>query len=133
MCVCVCLRVEPHPSGPLKHLSVDDPQLLLLQAVLQVGGPTGVVDEDGEQHDGGLQEEVQRGLEVEEEEREARDQNRGDLAAQHVEHVVPELQDEGHGEAQGRWRGKERGGVSDNSKRAGFSTSQSVLCTAWSK
>lgn len=26
--------VSPYPSGPLEHLSVDDPQLFLLQAVL---------------------------------------------------------------------------------------------------
>lgn len=111
VCVCVCctqtgdLCSKPHPSGSLKHLSIDDPQLLLLQAVLQVFGPAGVVDEDGEQDDGGLQEEVQRRAEVEEEERECGDQNGGDLARQHVEHVVSELQDESHRQAESRWGG----------------------------
>lgn len=85
-----------YPSGPLQHLSVDDPQLFLLKAVLQVFGPTGVVDKDGQQDHGSLEEEVQRRPEVEEEEGEGGNQNGGDLARQHVEHVVSELQDEGH-------------------------------------
>lgn len=96
----------PHPSGPLKHLSVDDAELLLLQAVLRVLGPAGVVDEDGQQHQGGLQEEVQRRVEVEEEEREGSDQHGGDLTRQHVEHVVPELEDEGNRLTQGGWSGE---------------------------
>lgn len=98
-----------HPSGSLEHLAVDDPQLLLLQAVLQVFGPAGVVDEDGEEDHGRLQEEVQRGPEVEEEEGEGGDQDGGDLARQHVEHVVPELQDERHRQAQGGCGGREGG------------------------
>lgn len=93
---------KPYPSRSLRHLSIDDPPLLVRQAVLQVFRLTGVVDEDGEQDHGGLQEEVQRGAEVEEEERERGDQNSGDLARQHVEHVVSELQDESHREAEGR-------------------------------
>lgn len=86
-----------YPSGPLEHLSVDDSQFLLLQAVLQVFGPAAVVDEDGQQDHGSLEEEVQRRAEVEEEEGEGGDQDGGDLTRQHVEHVVSELQDEGHG------------------------------------
>lgn len=104
-----CLQSLAHPSGSLEHLAVDDPQLLLLQAVLQVFGPAGVVDEDGEEDHGRLQEEVQRGPEVEEEEGEGGDQDGGDLARQHVEHVVPELQDESHRQAQGRCGGREGG------------------------
>lgn len=96
-CVFRVFRVfAPYPSGPLEHLSVDDPQFLLLQAVFQVPGPAGVKDEDGQQDRGRLEEEVERGVEVEEEEGEAGDQNGGDLARQHVEHVVSEFQDEGH-------------------------------------
>ena len=64
-------------------------------------GPAGVVDEDGEQHHGRLQEEVERGPELEQENGEARDQHSGDLTRQHVEHVVFELQDEGHRQTQG--------------------------------
>lgn len=89
-------RCAPYPSGPLEHLSVDDPQLFLLQAVLRVLGSAGVVDKDGQQDHRGLEEEVQRGAEVEEEEREGGDQDSCDLACQYVEHVVSEFQDEGH-------------------------------------
>lgn len=104
----VDLGSSPYPSGSLRRLSIDGPRLFLLQAVWQVFGPTGAVDVDGEQDHGGLQEEVQRGAEVEEEEREPGDQNGGDLARQHVEHVVSELQDERHRQAEGRWGARRR-------------------------
>lgn len=73
MCGLACMTTEDlwfasYPSGPLEHLSVDDPQLFLLQGVFQVLGPTGVVDKDGQQDRGSLEEEVQRRVEVEEEE-----------------------------------------------------------------
>ena len=55
----VCEVLSTYPSGPLEHLPVDDPQLLLLQAELQVFELAGVVDEDCQQHHGRLQEEVQ--------------------------------------------------------------------------
>ena len=42
------LWVAPYPSGPLENLSIDDPQFFLLQAVLQVLWPTGIVDKDGQ-------------------------------------------------------------------------------------
>lgn len=72
--LCVCMTTEDlwftsYPSGPLEHLSVDDPQFFLLQGVLQVLGPAGIVDKDGQQDHGSLEEEVQRRAEVEEEER----------------------------------------------------------------
>lgn len=86
----------PYPSGSLKHLSIDDPQFFLLQAVFQVLGSAGVVNKDGQQDHRSLEEEVQRRAEVEEEEGEGGNQNSGDLACQHMEHVVSEFQDEGH-------------------------------------
>ena len=42
------LWVAPYPSRPLENLSIDDPQFFLLQAVLQVLWPTGIVDKDGQ-------------------------------------------------------------------------------------
>lgn len=89
-------RFAPYPSGPLEHLSVDDPQFFLLQSVFQVLGPAGIVDKDGQQDHGSLEEEIQRRAEVEEEEGEGGNQNSGDLACQHMEHVVSEFQDKGH-------------------------------------
>lgn len=97
-----------YPSGPLEHLPVDDAQPFLLQAVVQVPEAAGVVDEDGQQDRGSLEEEVQRRAEVEEEEGEGGDQDGGDLARQHVEHVVSEFQDEGHRQTKGGW-GDDRG------------------------
>ena len=94
-----------YPSGPLEDLPVDTPCALLQEVVLVIFGPAGVVDEDGEQHHGRLQEEVERGPELEQENGEARDQHSGDLTRQHVEHVVFELQDEGHRQTQGSWAG----------------------------
>ena len=81
----------PHPSGPLEHLSVDDSQFFLLKAVFQVLWPAGVVDKDGEQDHWSLEEEVKGGVEVEEEEGEGGNQNSGDLARQHMKHVVSEF------------------------------------------
>ena len=49
LCGDMCfLWVAPYPSGPLENLSIDDPQFFLLQAVLQVLWPTGIVDKDGQ-------------------------------------------------------------------------------------
>jgi len=90
-----------YPSGPLKDLAVDQPQILLLQAVLGVFGTAGVVHEDGQQHHRRLQEEVQRRPEVKQEDGEARDEHSRDLTRQHMEHVVSELQDEGDRQTQG--------------------------------
>lgn len=92
----MCMTTEnlwsvSYPSGPLKHLPVDDPQFFPLQAVFQVLGPAGIVDKDGYQDRGCLEEEVQRRVEVKEEEGEACNQNSGDLAGQHMEHVVSEF------------------------------------------
>lgn len=68
-CEDLCLLwVAPYPSGPLENLSIDDPQFFQLQAVLQVLWPTGIVDKDGQQDHRSLQEEVQRRVEVKEEE-----------------------------------------------------------------
>lgn len=53
--------------------------------------PAGIVDKDGQQDSGCLEEEVQRRVEVKEEEGEACDQNSSDLASQHMEHVVSEF------------------------------------------
>lgn len=88
LCGLVCVTSEdlwflwfaPYPSGPLEHLPVDDPQFFLLQSVFQVLGPAGVVDKDGQQDHGSLEEEVQRRAEVEEEEGEGGNQNSSDLA-----------------------------------------------------
>lgn len=85
-----------YPSGSFRHLSIDDPQLLLLQAVLQVFRAAGVIDKNGQQDHRRLQEEVQGGVEVEAKEGDGGDQDGGDLTRQHVEHVVSELEDESH-------------------------------------
>lgn len=90
------LQFATYPSGPFKHLSIDDPQFFLLQAVFQVLGPTSIVDKDGQQHHGSLEEEVQWRVEVKEEKGEGSNQNSSDLACEHMEHVVSEFQDEGH-------------------------------------
>lgn len=54
-----CFWSVPYPSGPLKHFSVDHPQLFLLKIVLQVFRTAGIVDKDGQQDHGCLEEEVQ--------------------------------------------------------------------------
>lgn len=94
--MCMCIHMCPHPSGPLKHFSVQHSQLLSLHDVLWVFDSTGVIDENAEQDHRSQEEKVQRRVEVEKEEGESSDQHRGDLTRQNVEHVVSELQDEGH-------------------------------------
>ena len=101
-------HIIPHPSRPLQHFPVEHAEPLQLQRVLRVGLAAAVVDEYGQQHHGRLQEEVGCRPEVKEEQRERGDQHRGDLTRQHVEHVVAELEDERHGQAQCRRNNHQR-------------------------
>lgn len=78
-----------YPSGPLWCLPDDDAWLFLIGA--HVFGPTGVVDENGHQDDGSMEEEAQWWMEVKKKEGEGGNQDRRDLARQHVEHVVSEF------------------------------------------
>lgn len=83
-----------YPSGPLQCFSNNQARLFLIQ--VHVFGLTGIVDINCQQDDGSMEEETQWWMEVKKEQGKGRNQDCGDLARQHVEHVVPEFQDEGH-------------------------------------
>lgn len=83
-----------HPSGPFWCFPDDVTWLFLIQVHVFVFA--GIVDKDRQQDDGSVKEEVQWWMEVKKEQGEGRNQDRGDLARQHVEHVVSEFQDESH-------------------------------------
>lgn len=76
-------------------------RLFLIQ--VHVFGPAGIVDENCQQDDGSMEEEAQCRMEVKQEQGKGWNQDGGDLACQHVEHVVSEFQDEGHRQTQSRW------------------------------
>lgn len=87
-------KLTSYPSGSLQCFSDNETWLFLIQ--VHVFGLTGIVDENCQQDDGSMEEEAQWWMEVKKEQGKGRNQDRGYLARQHVEHVVSEFQDEGH-------------------------------------
>lgn len=90
---------KPYPAGSLPDLT-EEFVPLLLSGIFQALMFAGIVDKYGQKHHRCFQEEVQRRLEVKDDNGHDGDDHSGDLRSQNVEHVVSELQDEGHGQPQ---------------------------------